>query len=343
MKNTAFKNLIIIICLFMAFISCSKDEKKDSDEPSISEFSLTFNVVTNQDQMGNFSHNKMVVFNDEVWSIGGYNDYNNGLSSDIWKSENGANWLSVTRNEFPNRINHTLTVYDNKMWVIGGFTENTPGNLTTLNDVWFSSDGETWSLATDDLLSGANVGFHSTVVFNNKLYLIKDGYNESAPGCTVWSSNNGIDWTQETNNAFSYRDDFDAIVFNDELYVIGGSWESSFFNEIWKSTDGINWSQVNTGSSIFSSRAGSESIIYENKLWVFGGRNGTSTITNMGLWYSNNGSSWSRYEPLPSEDGIQDFSALTFENAIWVFGGMHQEEGSSLRNRVGTINTIKQD
>ncbi|WP_308993360.1 kelch repeat-containing protein [Mariniflexile litorale] len=329
------------VVLFLIFTSCSNDGNKNKDDTK--DFTLSFNVETNQDQMGDFSHNKMVVFNNEVWSVGGLNDYNTSTNSDVWKSTNGVNWVSVTSDEFPNRVGHTLTVFDNKMWVIGGFTENDSGTYEALSDVWYSSDGENWTLATNDIIGTSTIGFHSTIAFDNKLYLIKDGYYESAPGCTVWSSSDGMSWARETDNAFPYRDDFSVTVFNNEIYVTGGSWGSNFFNEIWKSSDGINWTQVSTSGTIFSPRASNAFLVYENKLWVFGGRNGNAIITGMGLWYSNNGEEWFRYEPLPAEDGLYDFAALNYNNAIWVFGGLRQEPSSVIANRVGTINTITQD
>lgn len=337
------KNLILNLCsLILLLIGTSCSNNNDKVEDDTEDFTLSFNVETNQDQMGDFSHNKMVVFNNEIWSVGGYNDYNTNFSSDVWKSVNGTNWLSVTRNEFPERIEHTLTVFDNKMWIIGGFTE-TSGTAEALSDVWYSTNGETWILATNEAIGTVSIGHHSTIVFNNKLYLIKDGYNESAAGCTVWSSNDGISWVRETDNAFPYRDNFSATVFNNEIYVTGGSWGSSFFNEVWKSADGINWTQVNTSSAIFSPRVSNAFVVYENKLWVFGGSNNTSTITGMGLWHSNNGEDWFSYEPLPSGDGIKDFVALNYNGAIWVFGGLHQETGTTITTRIGTINTITQD
>lgn len=332
---------LVIIALALLFSSCSSDDK-DADDFTPETPSLTFNVETNEDQMGAFSHNRMVEFNDYVWSIGGYNSYHTSIHSDVWRSSNGRNWESHTSNQFPKRKNHSLTVYDNKMWLIGGYTETIPGTFTGLKDVWYSTDGSSWTLATDEAIGFPSISNHSTVVFNNKLYIIKDGGNESAPGNTVWSSSDGINWTRQTDNAFSFREGFNAVVFNNEIYVIGGMYESTFFNEIWKSSDGINWTEVSTSGDVLPPRAFGETIVHNNKIWAFGGTNGI-TSTGHGLYYSTNGEQWYRYVPLPSEDGIQHFSALNYNEAIWVFGGMHQEEGSPLIARVGTINTIKED
>ncbi|WP_422859476.1 Kelch repeat-containing protein [Flagellimonas sp. S174] len=332
---------LVLILMMLGFFSCS-DDNKDTGDSEPEEVTLTFNVETNEDQMGVFSHHKMAIFNGEVWSVGGYNSYHTSIHNDVWKSADGRAWASHASEQFPKRRDHSLTVFDNKMWVIGGFTESSPDTFTALSDVLYSSDGSTWTLATDNPIDGASIGSHATVVFNNKLYIIKDGSNEDASGCTVWSSSDGVNWTRKTNNAFSYREGFSMAVFNNEIYVFGGFHESTYFNEIWKSDDGIDWTRVNTIGGAFPSRAYGETVVYNNKLWVFGGTNGT-TSTGLGLHYSNDGIQWERYLPLPSEDGLQHFSALCYDDAIWVFGGMQQEEGSDLTTRVGTINTIKQD
>lgn len=340
MKTKLLKLLIITLTLGLS--SCSNDDNQDISNPAPESLSLTFNVETNQDQMGDFSHNEMVVYNDIIWSVAGYNSYHTSIHSDVWKSANGSAWVSHSSDQFPKRKGHSLTVYDDKMWLIGGYTETTPDTFSALNDVWYSTDGDIWTLVTEEALGIPSIGNHSTVVFNNKLYIIKDGENELAPGSTVWSSTDGSTWTRQTDNAFSHREGFDAVVFNNEIYVTGGMHESTYYNEIWKSSDGINWTEVTTSGDIFFPRANGETVVYNNKLWVFGGTNG-STSTGLGLYYSNNGEQWNRYEPLPSEDGLQHFSALNYNNAIWVFGGMHQEEGTSSVSRVGTINTIKQE
>ena len=64
-----------------------------------------------QDQMGPFAKNAMVEYDGKVWSVGGINAYSTpNLSSDVWSSENGKNWISVTNDKFSEREGHTLTV-----------------------------------------------------------------------------------------------------------------------------------------------------------------------------------------------------------------------------------------
>ncbi|WP_179008447.1 hypothetical protein [Winogradskyella forsetii] len=332
--NTKFLSLLF---LATAFLACDDDT---DDAPNPPDFTLSFNLETNEDQMGVFSDQKMAVLNGEVWSVGGYNSYHQSIHSDVWKSSNGRSWQSVTSGQFPDRKGHSLTVIDNKLWVIGGYRQTAPNTFLSLRDVWFSADGEAWTLATDDALQTGSIGYHSTLVFNNQLYIIKDGDNEGMAGCSVWTSNNGINWTRLTGNAFSSREFFTATVFNNEMYVIGGLHLSNYYNEIWKSADGINWTQVSGIDSAFPARANGKALVYDDKLWVLGGTNGVTSV-NQGLWHTSNGEDWFSYTPLPSTDGITNFDALNYNDAIWVFGGLRQLEGSVLRERVGTINTVK--
>ncbi|MGB3607474.1 kelch repeat-containing protein, partial [Psychroserpens sp.] len=236
-------------------------------------------------------------------------------------------WVSVTEAQFEPRSNHTLTVFDGKMWLIGGI-DNTD---TFLGDVYFSDDGETWILATDSpaFLSAA---FHSVAVFNNRLYLIKDGIS----AVEVWSSADGVLWVEETSNAFPSREDFKAVVFNNELYVLGGRHTSTRFNEIWKSSDGITWSQVTT-PTIFTPRYSHTATIHNNRVWVSGGF-GTAPEGN--LWYSNDMENWFEYTPITSAIGLYDHTALNYADEVWLFGGREGVAGG-VWPIVGKIRSFK--
>jgi len=143
--------ILYLAFVLISVISCDKDSvgdipnepkevesiPKDGELPAES-LSLTFTVQTQQDQMGDFADNAMVLFNGKVWSVGGINAYSTpNLSSDVWSSENGKNWVSVTNDKFSERKGHTLTVYDDKMWLIGGVDDLG----TFLGEIYFSTDG----------------------------------------------------------------------------------------------------------------------------------------------------------------------------------------------------------
>lgn len=340
--------MLISITLFVA--SCDKDEPisfnanipketgiPKADDLPAEDISLTFTVQTGEDQMGGFAKNAMVEFNGKVWSVGGVNAYSTpNLSSDVWSSENGINWISVTSDQFSKREGHTLTVYDNKMWLIGGVD----GSGTYLGEIYVSTDGMTWTMVTTLSPTLQAPAFHSTVVFNNKLYVIRDGFEDHV---TVYSSVDGINWNLETDHAFSNREEYETVVFENAIYVIGGRHTSGFFNEIWKSPDGIEWSLITPTDEIFSPRYAQTATVHNGKVWIVGGITGPFSETHIDLWYSENMVAWTEYDgPLPAAEGLIHHAALSYNEELWLFGGL-QPNDLGEAPITGEIRSIRED
>ena len=80
------------------------------------------------------------------------------------------------------------------MWLLGG-TENYyfGDNSSLKNDVWYSEDGKTWTLATADA-GWSPRAYHQAAVLNDRIYVFGGGnyvpkyeaYND------VWSSSDGV-------------------------------------------------------------------------------------------------------------------------------------------------------
>lgn len=78
----------------------------------------------------------MVVFDDKIWLIGGYDNPTN--YDEVWVTEDGINWkqLQLTGTPFSGRGGHSLTVFENTIWMIGGEVQDENGNEMYVNDVW---------------------------------------------------------------------------------------------------------------------------------------------------------------------------------------------------------------
>ncbi len=143
--------------------------------------------------------------------------------NDVWRSEDGINWVQATENApWAARCMHSSVVFDNKIWVIGG-NALANGPSTYFNDVWFSEDGTNWTQAT----SGAPWtprAAHSSVVYDNKIWVIGGGQYDPAPDS--WYSSDGISWTQAENASYAYAL-HQSVILNDTIYNLGG-------NEIWR-------------------------------------------------------------------------------------------------------------
>lgn len=81
---------------------------------------------------------------------------------------------------FPPRYEQGTIVFQDRIWVIGGNSIN-----GSFNDVWFSSDGEEWTLETEHTGFGPRSG-QGMVVFNNKIWVI-GGLSAGTPLNDVWN------------------------------------------------------------------------------------------------------------------------------------------------------------
>ncbi|MBG6128794.1 hypothetical protein IWQ47_000514 [Aquimarina sp. EL_43] len=340
MKTKIF-NVILLTILTVAHFSCDLDD--DNTTPirgeGGGELSLRFTVQTEEDQMGEFAGVAMAIFDGKIYAAGGYNAYGSSGSHFLWSSSNGVNWATVplsssTPASFTSfRSGATLTTFNDQLWLIGG-KDITDAPYT---NIWHSADGVSWSELSPPF---GDLPAHETIVYNSKMYVTKG--NRTTNQTEVWSTTNGIDWIQETNNAFPGRGGQKGVVFNDAMYLLGGEdIASNKVNEIWTSTDGSSWAEVSP-TTLFSERNAHSATVYNNKVWVIGGKDNI-TLFNNEIWYSSDMITWTRYEgPRPGTDGINSHTALLFNDEIWIFGS-NRSDGTGGTHRNGEISSIKED
>jgi hypothetical protein len=196
------------------------------------------------------------------------------------------------------------------MWVAGGASGS--GSVTNYyGDVWRSSDGKNWTQTANGPFGGR---YESQMVsFNNQLFLI--GGNQSGTlKNDVWSSPDGITWTQILANnpaitkntppgtQFCAREDFTAFVFNNLIWVVGGTdaiTGLSGLNDVWNSPDGITWTQVlgnSAGNATqFAPRWAFSATVLGGNIYVVDGHIPATGVNPIyvDVWSSANGSTWS--------------------------------------------------
>ena len=237
-----------------------------------------------------------VVLGGKMWVIGGETYYD--IENDVWSSSDGVNWTQAkAAAAFTPRAGHASVVFNNKMWVIGGWTYDpeTYENIR-LNDVWSSSDGVNWTQATAAAAFSPRA-FHTSVVFNNKMWVIGGSYDDPETSeftniNDVWSSSDGVNWTQATATAaFSARSYHTSVVLGGKMWVIGGYGNESDLNDVWSSPDGATWTRA-TAAAAFFPRNGHASVVLGNKMWVIGGYGNESDLND--VWSSSNGVTWTQ-------------------------------------------------
>lgn len=145
-------------------------------------------------------------------------------------------------------------------------------------------------------------------------------------------------WSLVTPNAgLPARDGSGALVYNNNIYLIGG-WASggvtfplSTANDVWKSPDSVTWTQLRSNTYLSPSfdpiadwegRHTAGYVIFNNKMWIIGG-DALQGHYQYDIWSSLDGTNWvleNRGNPLPWTHRM--LSGVTvFNNEVWSVGG----------------------
>ena len=105
-------------------------------------------------------------------------------------------------------------------------------------------------------------------------------------------------------------------MLNNKLWVIGG-YDGENKNDVWSSIDGVSWIQI-TSNAEFSKRQQHQVAVFDNKLWVVGGREGLSGDIKNDIWSSINGITWNRVTDNAGILARTGHEVMTFDNKLWI-------------------------
>ena len=217
-------------------------------------------------------------------------------------------WSEVTGNAFSSgRYGLCGTVFNGSMWAIGGAAGNADGSVTYYySDVYSSGNGSHWNKVNASAPFGGRFG-SQLLAYNGQLWLI-GGNNNGTLMNDVWSSSDGVSWTQVlapnisgTATQFTPREDFCALVYNGSMWVIAGFSTGQSNNDVWTSNNGSTWTEVladgSSNANHFGVRWGLSGVVYNNLMWIFNGASSTSansdpTFAYADVWNSSTGNSW---------------------------------------------------
>ena len=267
------------------------------------------------------------------------------LWGDVWRSpDRGETWeqLLATDDEshWAARSYHEVVTMNDEMFLLGGQNyilidnpacEFDPNCFPTrvsvsefFNDVWSSIDGVNWTELTSEAPWHGRAGL-SAIVYNDQIFVmggsfnddssIIDGQAERVLFNDVWSSPDGINWTELTEEApWAKRAGAALVVKNGYLWLLGGEFgffdfPPPYFNDVWRTKDGINWELV-TSSAGWSPRPGHTCDVLKNTIVCFGGFGLNEDIFDpdydpfkpsnpMDIWVSKNGADWEELDNPP--------------------------------------------
>lgn len=292
---------------------------------------------------------EIVSFNGRLWIIGGFNG---GVLADIWSSGDGVSWAQETAAaEFGPRFSHRVITDGKQLWLIAG----SDGHQSAQRDVWSSTDGRTWTLVTNSaqFLPRAD---HGAEFLNGQLWVIAGGGDEVWSSTTgtvwlkhslsaaipsasavamvpfknrlwalgdemqLWSSANGMDWTEEAHTTPAVSNLAQMLARSDRLLLIAG-WQYSapnYYRQVLQSTDGKNWSLL-TSAAPFSATLLNKVVELNGKLLAFAG-NDTNEATPE-VWSSSDGANWTRLLDNAPFGPRYAYRVVAHNNLVYVIGG----------------------
>jgi hypothetical protein len=230
---------------------------------------------------------------------------------------------STTSYIFDGRFNMCTTYY----WKVIA-KDNNGGE--TQSDTVFNFTTRNIHITNSALVQNASFPIrarHQTIVYDNRMWLIagttKDGVtNNFIPYNDVYSTLDGINWEEITNEAsFSKRYGHASVTFDNKMWVIGGN-DGQFKNDVWSSTDGWNWTQE-TASASFPPMQHHKAVVYNNKIWIF---------HNDDVWNTDDGVNWTQINSQANFMPRTGYSVTVFKNEIWLIAGRTSVE--DLKNDV---------
>lgn len=257
-----------------------------------------------------------VSFNGRLWLMGGY-DCDRYYYADLWSTEDGEKWEEHPDPPWRPRDNHEVLVFDDKMWVLGGGYDN----RGLLNDVWYTEDGNHWIQATAD--AGWPVRTKFATAVHQKTLWIMGGRTDNVEALDdVWCSQDGITWEKSRADVgWPPTQNHDAISFAGKLWILGGEGPrdyQNFFDHIWSSTDGSDWTAAE-GARRWLPRANHTVVEFNDNILLIGGS--TKYGDGLEIWKSSDGVSWEN--PLGERWGPRQWhSTVVHDDHLWVVGGV---------------------
>ena len=258
---------------------------------------------------------RLVVHNDRMHVLGGARTkgediYGNPAEVDDWgfmvmtyidhwrsfSTTDGVNFVCDTIGATYTRLEETRSIddvaaahvnvvsFNGKLFMQGGYYPAF-GMWQGTRRYLSSTDGKNW-----DYVAPVSTSEENTVdvdkrmgnaffVYDNKMWCL-GGYqnfvNASMMVNSVWSSEDGVNWTMEVDAVQGFSNIFDAEVLATEeaVYLFGGNIcneeGTNISNKVYRSTDCINWEEVETPEA-FIARRHIAGVVQGNSAWLFGG------------------------------------------------------------------------
>jgi N-acetylneuraminic acid mutarotase len=239
-------------------------------------------------------------------------------------------WASTT--SLPSARGGSACVeYNGYIYIIGG---NNISNNATTNTVYYAKINPdntlgSWTLSSNNLPS---TSFAGAVVYNGYIYVMGGVSSGSFISTISYSQINNTSgdvgsWSTIPSGLPSALGGFGAVIYNNNIYVVGGAGASGAVSSVYKgvisSYNSITWTSQNPLSVV---RGGLGVVISGNYIYAIGGYGSGATRYSSVEWTqidnNNNLASWSAFNTTAFAYDIDSLvSVVANNNNIYIVGG----------------------
>jgi hypothetical protein len=148
--------------------------------------------------------------------------------------------------------------FHGKLWILGGEYQD-----RTYNDLWSSENGVDWNRVKESVEPSPRAN-SQIVNLHDTLYLLNHD---------VWWSTDAIHWKKITDAIVAGQEIFgyQALVWDDQIWLLGCNRNGRFNSEILVSKNGKDW---NAWQAPWSPRGGVAAVVHHDKIFMTGGKYG---------------------------------------------------------------------
>ncbi|HEX2901581.1 MAG TPA: LamG-like jellyroll fold domain-containing protein [Bacteroidia bacterium] len=141
----------------------------------------------------------------------------------------------------------------------------------------------------------------------------------------VYNSVDGIHWNYLGDAPWRGRHDSGWLVHDSAIWVVGGDYQSGAMRDVWRTTDGINWTQIldtipNVNPLVYTPLTAS----FKGEMYFMGGQpyGGSHAGNSQQVRRSPDGLNWTRLPDAPwLGRGMVANSVIDDQDSLWILGG----------------------
>jgi hypothetical protein len=269
------------------------------------------------------SVHRMVTDGTYMYLTGGWNAGETpSRFSDVWRSADGIHWEQLTDDGgYGARSAHGFLYFNNRFWIMGG-----NDGTVYLNDVWVSDDCINWTRVRETSPWSIRHEF-GLCEFNGRM-VITGGYGSGVPAMRsdIWSSDNGMNWTNDGVNVDAARKgprEHPSIDFLNLIWVFGGDLAIPALttdHRIYNSPTGAIWTYQ--GDAAWTARREHQLVmsLANDEIAIVGGYDGVTALND--VWHSFDGINWTQIAQLNSFSIRSDFGLINLKGKTFIVGGI---------------------